>query len=559
MEAGDPMSLNRTARFFVVAGALLAAACASAPAPSGTVELRVLAINDFHGYIDAPDGGTRVLNEAGAVVPLPGGGSAARLATLVAQRRALSEHSIMVSAGDLIGASQLISALFHDEPTIEAMDQMGLSLSAVGNHEFDEGPDELLRMQNGGCHANGCVDGLPPFNGADFQYLAASTIVDATGQTLFPASAIRAFDGVRVGFIGLTLEATPSLVTRSGTVGLTFRDEIETINAEAGHLRAQGVEAIVVLIHEGGARNAGAGDCPGLSGDIVGIVQGLDASVDVVVSGHTNGIYICRIGDILLTSAGQYAAYLTEIVLTLDRRTGDVADAAAQNIVVAPTLAQDAGLLALIEPYRPIARPMAERVAGYVAQPLPRDRNEAGESPMGLVIADSMLAAAERIQGQRPDIAFMNPGGVRASIARAGAVNYEQVYNVQPFGNILVVFEMTGAEIETLLAQQFRDGDRNIILHVSEGSGFVWRRGAGGGALVPGSVRINGERLDPSRTYRVATNNFLAEGGDGFEAFRNGRPRDEAGFDIDALEAYLPPPEHPPLPAPSLGRVRLQQ
>jgi 5'-nucleotidase len=533
----------QTSRTLLLLAALFTASCASAPERSATVELHMLALNDFHGNLESPDGGTRVRDANGVERREIGGGSAARVAALVAERRAAAPHAIMVAAGDLIGASPMLSGLFHDEPTIEAMTMMGLDLSAVGNHEFDEGADELRRMQNGGCHPRDGCRGPAPFEGAGFHYLAASTIVEATGQTIFPASAIRTFDGVRVGFIGLTLEGTPDALAPSSSAGLRFLDEVTTINAEAARLQAEGVQAIVVLLHEGGAREAAPGDCPGLSGAIVPIVEGLSPAVDVVVSGHTNGIYICRVGGKLLTSAGQYGAYLTDITLTLDRASGDVAASSAQNIIVARTLPEDAAVATHVNAY------------SVLAAPLMRTLSNSGESPMGLVVADSMIAGAAAELGQPPHVAFQNPGGVRADLATAGPTTYNSLYSVLPFGNDLVVMDMTGAEIETLIQQQFRGAD-TTILQISDGSGFAWRMGANGPELVPGSIRIAGAPLDRTRTYRVVTNSFLATGRDGFTAFGGDRVRTFVGGDLAALEAYVA--AHSPLQAPSAPRVRRQ-
>jgi 5'-nucleotidase len=516
--------------------------------------LHVLAINDFHGNLEPPSGGVTVIDATGATARVPGGG-ASRLATLVAQRRGLASNAIMVAAGDLIGASPMLSSLFHDEPTVEAMNMMDLSLSAVGNHEFDEGAAELLRMQNGGCHPRDGCRGPAPFTGARYQYLAASTIVDATGQTLFPPSAVREFDGVRVGFIGLALEGAPQVLTPAAAAGLTFRDEVETINAEAARLRAQGIEAIVVLLHEGGYRTAGAGDCPGVSGAIVAIMEGLDPSIDVIVSGHTNGIYICRMSGHLLTSASQYGALLTDIAITIDRRTGDVIASGAQNFVVADTLAEDIAQAEHIAAYRALAAPMMSRPVGALATPLTRTPTPSGESPMGLVIADSMLASAASALGHPVDVAFMNPGGVRASLDHPGAITLSELFSVTPFGNDLVALEMTGAEIEAVLAQQFRAG-RSNILQISEGSSFAWRSGPGGGVVAPGSVQIAGAPLNRARTYRVVTNTFLASGGDGFTGFTVGRGRTVVSGDLDALEAYFG--AHSPVGAPAMPRARAQ-
>lgn len=544
----------RTRAPVLAALALSLAACATAPQQSATIELQVLALNDFHGNLEPPRGGISVLNDAGETVRVPGGG-AARLATLVAERRATAQHSIMVAAGDLIGASPMLSSLFHDEPAIESMGMMGLALSAVGNHEFDEGPTELLRMQNGGCHPTDGCRGPAPFQGARFRYLAASTIVNATGQTLFPASEVRTFDGVRVGFIGLALEGTPELVSPLSSAGLTFRDEIETINSEAARLQADGVQAIVVMIHEGGYQQVGAGACPGVSGPIVDIVNGLSEAVDVVVSGHTNGIYICEINGKLLTSASWSTAMLTDISLARSSVSGDVTRASAQNYVVAETIAADPAQAAHIAAYSALAAPLRNRHVGELAAPVPATYSSAGENVMGLLISDSMIAATQTAFGLPADIALMNPGGIRADLPRAGAITLADLFTVQPFGNELVQMELTGAELEAVLAQQF-DGGRPDILQPSDGFRYAWRQTASGGEIVPGSIRIDGARLDRARSYRVVTNSFLAAGGDGFTALQVGRNRIMFGNDLDTLEAYVR--ARSPVSAPAPGRIRLQ-
>jgi len=271
--------------------ALAALALSAAPAAAQTsapVDLRILAINDFHGYL-RPSPGIRISdsNDKEKNVLVPAGGSE-RMATLVRELREGHQNNIFVAAGDLIGASPFLSALFHDEPTIESMSMMGLALSAVGNHEFDEGKDELLRMQNGGCHPIDKCQGPHPFTGAKFHYLAASTIVKDTGKTLFPPYEIRTFDGIPVAFIGLTLKGTPSIISPASAAGLEFRDEAETVNAQVAELKAKGIEAIVVLIHEGGLPTGDYNECPGISGPIVDIVKKLDKAVDIVISGHTH-------------------------------------------------------------------------------------------------------------------------------------------------------------------------------------------------------------------------------------------------------------------------------
>src|SRR4249919_1318800 len=344
------ISLLRMSGVLVAVGELIAAASAHAQAKD-PVELRILAINDFHGYLRASPGGIRMADPADKdkKIIVPAGGSE-HMATLVRQLREGRKHSVFVAAGDLIGASPFLSAMFHDEPTIESLSMMGLEIASVGNHEFDEGRDELLRMQNGGCHPTDKCQGPHPFLGARFHYLAASTVEKATGKTVFPAYEIRTFEGIPVAFIGLTLKGTPNIISPESAAGLEFRDEAETVNALVPELKARGVEAIVVLIHEGGMPTGDYNECPGISGPIVDIVKKFDHAVDVVVSGHTHRAYVCEIDGRLVTSGDKYGTLVTAIDLKLDPVTRDIIGAkAGNNIVRIATLARDAEQTALLE------------------------------------------------------------------------------------------------------------------------------------------------------------------------------------------------------------------
>src|ERR1700723_2304447 len=303
-----------------------------AAAQSATVDLRILAINDFHGYLRASSGGIRITdpNDKTKKITVPAGG-AEHMATLVKQLREGNKNSIFVAAGDLIGASPLLSAMFHDEPTIESLSMMGLAVASVGNHEFDEGKDELFRMQNGGCHPNDNCRGPHPFTGAKFHYLAASTVETATGKTVFPPYEIREFDGIPVAFIGLTLKGTAGIISPVSAAGLEFKDEAETVNAQVAELKARGIEAIVVLIHEGGYPTGDYNECPAISGAIVDIVKKFDRAVEVVISGHTHQAYVCDIDGRLVTSGDKYGTVVTAIDLRLDRTTHDGVSARADN------------------------------------------------------------------------------------------------------------------------------------------------------------------------------------------------------------------------------------
>ncbi len=520
--------------------AALLAGCALTP-PAEPVKVKVLAINDFHGNLKPPQGGIRVRDAAGKLVAVEAGG-AEHVATAVAQIRAKNPNHVFVAAGDLIGASPLLSALFRDEPTIEALGLMGLEASAVGNHEFDKGAAELLRMQRGGCDAKDGCKGPVPFAGAKFQYLAASTVDVKSGQTLLPATFVKRFQGIPVGFIGLTLKGTPNIVAPSGVAGLRFDDEAETVNRLVPELQRQGVQAIVVLIHEGGVPSGDYNECPGLSGPIVDIVKKLDKAVDAVISGHTHRAYNCRIDGRLVTSGDKYGTVVTEIDLVLDPKTGDVISATADNVIVrTASFVKDPRMTALIDGYEKLAAPLAGRVVGRLGAALPRQNNPAGENPLGQVIADAQLAATREAGAQ---VAFMNPGGIRAGLDMAadGLVRYADLFAVQPFYNNLVTVTLSGAQVLQLLEEQWGDRDRESgrVLHVSQGFSYTWDRTAPvGQRIVRGSVRLNGQPLDPAAELRVTVNSFLGGGGDNFPVLRQGRDRRTGMMDVDAFELFV--------------------
>src|SRR4030088_700427 len=336
----------------VFAAAVLMLACPALRAePTAPVELRILAINDFHGNLRPPPGGIRIADpdDKTRKITVPAGG-AEHMATLVKELRAGKNNTVFVAAGDLIGASPFLSGMFHDEPTIESLSMMGLEVASVGNHEFDEGKVELLRMQNGGCHPTDNCQGPHPFLGARFHYLAASTIETASGKTIFPPYEVREFDGIRVAFIGLTFEGTPNLVSPVSVAGLEFRDEADTVNALVPELRARGGDAIVGLIHEGGFPAGDYNECPGISGPIVDIVRKFDRAVEIVISGHTHQAYVCAIDGRLVTSGDKYGTVVTTIDLKLDPATRDVVSAKADNVIVRTgAYARDPEQTALLE------------------------------------------------------------------------------------------------------------------------------------------------------------------------------------------------------------------
>lgn len=532
-------------RWLVVAcAAAVLGSCSTLQAPQRDVVLRIVALNDFHGNLKTP-APMRIADPADASkqVAVQAGG-AAHLAAAVAAARKSSEHSLVVGAGDLVSGSPLVSSLFYDEPAIEVLGEVGLDVASVGNHEFDRGRDELMRLVKGGCRQDGCITGSQ-FTGARFKYLAANVIEESTGKSFLPAYEIRRFGGVPVAFIGLTLKGTPAIVSRSGIAGLRFADEVDTVNALVPELKRQGVEAIVVLIHEGGVVTGAHNDksCPGFQGAIIDIVKRFDPAVDLVVSGHTHRAYVCRVEGRLVTSAGDYGRFVTEIDLVLDPATRDVKSAEANNVIVDTSrFAPDPKVAALVDRYERLAAPKANRVVGHVEGELAPLANSAGESGLGDVIADAQLDATRAAGAQ---IAFMNPGGIRAPLASKrtdNGITYSDIFTVQPFGNTMVTMTLTGTQIKALLESQFpRDPQARVrVMQVSKGFNYSWDANLPAGSrVVEGSIKLHGEPLRADRRYRVTVNSFMADGGDGLGILRSGTEREGGPLDLDALEAYL--------------------
>jgi 5'-nucleotidase len=529
----------------------------SAHADSAPVELRILAINDFHGNLKPPPGGIRISdpNDKTRKLTVSAGG-AETMASLVKQLREGHKNTIFVAAGDLIGASPFLSAMFHDEPTIESLSMMNLAVSSVGNHEFDEGKDELLRIQNGGCRPDGCK-GPHPFAGAAFHYLAASTFDKSTGKTVFPPYEIREFDGIPVAFIGLTLKGTADIISPAASHGLEFRDEADTVNALIPELKARGVEAIVVLIHEGGYPTGEYNECPGISGPIVDIVKKLDRAVDVVISGHTHQAYNCGIDGRLVTSGDKYGTLVTAIDLKLDPTSRDVISAKAENnIVRIGAVPKDPEQTALIDTYEKLAAPIADRRAGAVSATLSRVPNAAGESTLGDVVADAQLAATRDDANGGAVIAFTNPGGIRIDIDKRddGAVSYADIFASQPFRNQLVTLTLTGSQIKAMLEQQWRDPTRARVLPASKGFAYSWDpKKPDGERVAASSIKLNGVPIDPTASYRVTVNNYLSLGGDGFTVLKQGVMPQFGVYDDEALFAYFQ--KNSPITPPPADRI----
>ncbi|MEV6602339.1 bifunctional metallophosphatase/5'-nucleotidase [Actinoplanes sp. NPDC051346] len=541
-----------------------------------TVKGQFLSYNDFHGAIDPPGGSGAVVNgvPAGGVEYL-----ATYLKNLRAEAATEGRQTVTVGAGDLIGGSPLVSAAFHDEPAIELMNEVGLQVSSVGNHEFDEGVNELIRIQRGGCHpVDGCQDG-DGYRGAKFTYLAANTINKKTGLPILPPIDIKFIKGQPVGFVGLTLEGTAGIVNPAGIKNVRFANEIETANKWGTLLKLFGVKAQVLLVHQGGQQKGsddnpvpGVSDCNDFSGPVVDIVKGLNPEFSLVVSGHTHKFYSCELpnskGTSVVTSAGNNGQVVTDIDYSIDRRTGRFAEITAKNVVVENGVPDgnggwkkdpvtgaflknpetvDAKAKKVADKYRTAVAPIANKVVGTITGDIVRIAGANGESPLGDVIADAQLAWTK---GDGAQLALMNPGGIRADFdAEAsmggepdGKVTYGEAFAVQPFNNLVVTQTLTGAQLKDVLEQQFVGfGGQTTqrILQVSAGLTYTWNSTSPAGSKVS-ALALNGTPIDPAASYRVTSNDFLANGGDGFTNLALGTNRTTAqGFDIDALTGYL--------------------
>jgi 5'-nucleotidase len=379
------------------------------------------------------------------------------------------------------------------------------------------------------------------FAGADFQFLAANVAYKDTGETIFPPYRIEKFNGVKVAIIGMTLEGTPQIVTPAGISHVNFFDEADSVNALVPELQEQDVETFIVLLHEGGSVSDPLNEntinsCTNPTGPLPPIVERMDEAIDVVVTGHTNWAVNCDIDGKIVTGAAAFGRLVTDIDLTVSRATKDVVSATVNNKIVTRTVPTTPALTTLVDKYRTLSAPLANRVIGSTTAPILRANNAAGESALGDVIADAQLAATAPANLGGAQLALMNPGGIRADFD-AGPVTYGEAFAVQPFGNSLVTMTLTGAELDAVLEQQFSFA-RATILQVSAGFTYTWSGSAPVGSKVS-NIMLNGTPIDPATEYRVTVNNFLATGGDGFSTLTVGRNQLGGDVDLDALVKYF--------------------
>jgi len=592
-------------------GTFLLSICKSEAEPT-PISLKIVAFNDFHGNLQSPGKFSREIGKPPVTV-----GGVDYLAAYVAEMLSHNPNHIVVSAGDLVGASPLISAAYHDEGTIEALNLLGLQLSSIGNHEFDAGPNELLRKQAGGCLEPATYSCLEhgKFPGASFKYLSANVEVNATGKTLFQAYEIKSFQGIKIAFVGLVLKAAPTIVLPSGVAGLTFQDEATTVKNLLPALRAQHANSVIVLIHQGAAPDApqpnGAtiNDCTGINtaqgaAEIKSIVARLPDEVDLVISAHSHVAYNCRMPnavgrEVPVTQASAFGRLLTDIDIRFDPATKRPTGVTARNILVSqpdadlpsspvhPFLAspQVTAIRALVRDYGTAVAPIANQVIGIIKEPLPSApvASGSGEELAGDLVADSQLAATAATTNGGAVISFVSGSGVRnpgfnsPNATYPHNVTYQEAFTVRPFGNNLVSMTLTAQQLKDALEQQFSGCNGQTsdnILEVSKGLHVDWSASSApcnkivnvvltpSNGAAPDQIVVNHVLQHPGQTYRISIDNFLAAGKNNFTTFLKGTAQTAGPQDIDALVAFMKEnyssPNRPFDPAdPTLGIPRI--
>ncbi|MDR7237794.1 bifunctional 2',3'-cyclic-nucleotide 2'-phosphodiesterase/3'-nucleotidase [Neobacillus drentensis] len=501
------------------------------------VHVQLLGINDFHGQLDYS---TTVSGRAVGGIDY--------LAAYLKQREATNPaNTLMLQAGDLVGASRPVSALLQDEPTIRFMNEIGMDIGTIGNHEFDEGVVEMKRLINGGAHPK-TEEKYGAFEGADFDYVVANVEDEKTGELILPPYAIKEVDGIKIGFIGVVTTETPTIVTASGVAGVKFTDEVEAVNKYTAELKAKGVESIVVLAHDPGT-SASNGDNP--TGKVVDMAKAIDDEVDVIYGAHDHKYLNSTVDGKLLVQSYSYGTAFSDVDLTIDPVTKDIV---AKKAEVASTfkdgITPDAKIKAELDKYQADIAPQTSEIVGFTTAPISRTQNKAGEAPMGNLIADSMRYETGT------QFAFMNIGGVRDEIKKAGDVTWGDLFAIQPFGNDVVSLKITGDQVRTLINQQFQ-ADRYRIMQIS-GLKYTWSDKLPLGQKVIDIFLPNGSKIDLKAEYSVSVNNFMADGGDGFTILKQGKERITWTTDLEALVDYVKSIQGP-ITASIEGRIILDE
>ncbi len=552
----------------IISLSLILVACSSDDdSPVAKAEnVRIVAFNDFHGHMEKGNNALNLPDPADATKTISvRTGGAAFLAGKIEELRKSNPNTLVVSSGDAIGASPLVSAFFRDEPTIEAMNAMKVDINVVGNHEFDKGVTELKRIVSGGCSTDrsdpnltSCATGAT-FAGSKFAMLAAN-VEGSDGKPILPPYIVKTVGSQKIGFIGVVTRTTPTIVLPAGVAGISFRDEATTINRYVAELKTQNVKAIIAIVHEGGVTDSSWNDstCSNARGEIFNIVDKLDAEVDIVLSGHTHQGYNCVRNGVRVMQAFAFGRGVSQLDFEiaadgqLNRSSLKAANVPVINdsntdpAIVAkfPPVVAQADVKAIVDRYALLTEPKANRDVGQISATIDRVASNGGDFAAGRLIADSQLGATSPSDKGAAQIAFMNPGGVRADFTCAAppcVVTFGQAFTVQPFGNSLVVMTLTGEQLKALLEQQWTGANatRPRILQPSKGFTYSWDNASAAGSPRVSAMTLNGQAIVATNNYRVTVNSFLADGGDGFTTLIAGANRLGGAQDIDALIAFL--------------------
>jgi 5'-nucleotidase len=536
-----------------LAGASLQLVSAPDAHAAPTIDIQILATNDFHG---------RIQNDTGSLTA-----GAAVMAGAVKQLRAANPNTVFAAAGDLIGASTFESFIAHDKPTIDAMNEAGLDVSSVGNHEFDQGYNDLVNRVMAPYNAS-----TNPFGGASWKYLGANVRFKTSNNPALPRTWTKTFGSVKVGFVGAVTEHLPELVSPSGIADIKVTDVVDEVNTAADNLKAQGADLVIMLVHEGAPMT----DCTqignlGPDTDFGSIITGVDDNVDAIVSGHTHLEYNCHfpvpgwdgrpVTDRPVVSAGQYAVGLNQLVFTVDEATGEVV-AQTQNVLhlkaanggpfnypvdpATDTIVQAAVANAAVLGAVKLGNLGGAFFRGKLADGTTENRG--AESTLGNLVAEVQKWATRNPESGSAQIAFMNPGGLRQDMTGTGTgpfprdLTYQQAAVVQPFANTLVNMRLTGAQIKKVLEQQWQPGGASrpfLKLGISKGFTYTFDDSKPVGSRITG-MWLDGTAINPATVYSVTVNSFLASGGDNFLELNNGASKHDTGqTDLQAMVAYM--------------------
>ncbi|UXH44004.1 5'-nucleotidase C-terminal domain-containing protein [Rossellomorea vietnamensis] len=498
--------------------------------PGEYISVQLLGVNDFHGQLET------VRTRNGKQV-----GGAEYLAAYLKKHRQENENTLLVHSGDMVGASSPVSSLMQDEPAVEWMNEVGFDIGTLGNHEFDEGTEEMFRLLDGGKHEK-----TGTFEGAAFPYTAANVIDKKTGKTILPPYLIKEVDGVPIGFIGVVTTETKDIVLPSGIEEVEFTDEVTAINQSVKELKAKGVRSIVVLGHVSASSNE---DGTNPAQDAAEFAPRIDDEVDIIFGGHSHGFANTSVDGKLIVQSYSYGTAFSDVDLLIDRETKDIVNKQAAILsTYHDGILPDKKIKQMVDSYSADKQMMLDQKMGQAEAPITKEKTASGERPIGNLIADSHR------ENMHTDIAFMNPGGIRANLDE-GELTWGDLYTMLPFGTNLVKLSLTGAEIKEALEQQWT-GNFQTIMQTS-GLDYTYDKDAPPGHKVVAMTDRDGNAIQPDQTYTVALTNYLATGGDGFTAFKKGNDSVEGPPTLDSFITYIIESGGSVAP-PETGRIKVQ-